>query len=113
GGGPIQYPVLFWKVVAVTVTPRGEEPSLRVFGFLLSQKSVVDRFGIEKFTPGSFKRYQVALTEIEEVSGVRFASVLHDADTMRGEARGIEIRDVAQMRGVNSGAVRAGAGTRY
>jgi endonuclease G len=47
GTGPVKYPVTFWKVVAVKVKDPGGRASLRTYGFILSQKDVVDRFGIE------------------------------------------------------------------
>lgn len=86
GAGPVQYPVLFWKVVCVTVSKAGAGPRLQVFGFLLSQRSVTDRFGIERFGPGKFARFQATLEHIEAVAEVSFDKVLHAADTMHGAA---------------------------
>lgn len=80
GAGPIAYPIDFWKVVVVAAAAEGGAAALRVFGFVLSQKDVVDRFGIE-FTPGQYARYQRPLPEIAAMSGVVFAPVLVAADT--------------------------------
>jgi endonuclease G, mitochondrial len=79
-GKAIKYPVLFWKVIAVTVTDAQEATSLKVFGFLLSQKGIVDRFGIERFRPGRFGPQQASLQDIETAAGVIFAPELHAAD---------------------------------
>jgi endonuclease G len=100
GANPIKYPILFWKIVAVTVTPSQGAPDLRVFGFLLSQKAIVDRFGIEKFGPGRFKRYQVRLKDIEDAAGLEFAPALQAADTMRNQPNPVEIRNNNEIRGL-------------
>lgn len=70
----IQYPIQFWKVIAVVANGK-----LKVYGFVFSQKDVVDDFGIE-FTPGKFSRYQKTLTFISDLTGVVFARSLLDAD---------------------------------
>jgi endonuclease G, mitochondrial len=80
GDGPIQYPVNFWKIVAVAVQDPGGAASLRTYGFLLSQKDVVDKFGIE-FAPGQYARYQRSLSDIAALTGVVFDQVLLQADT--------------------------------
>jgi endonuclease G len=79
GDGPILYPIKFWKVVIVSAPASGGR-ALKAFGFVLSQKDVVDRFGIEIFGPGKYKRIQKTLAEITQLSGVTFDQVLHDAD---------------------------------
>ena len=84
GFGDIQYPLQFWKVIAVPTAPDGKR-RLTVFGFLLSQVDVVKKFGIEKFVPGKFKKYQVSLASITAVTGVTFHPSLHEADVMAGE----------------------------
>jgi endonuclease G len=81
GLGPVQYPIKFWKIVAVAVPGAQGGKELQVFGFVLSQKDVVDDFGIEAFRPGRFAQYQVSLPEITDLTGVTFAQMLHDADT--------------------------------
>ncbi|MEH3120751.1 MAG: DNA/RNA non-specific endonuclease [Sphingomonas phyllosphaerae] len=80
GTGPVQYPLTFWKVVAVAVEEAGNGRVLRTYGFLLSQKDVVDRFGVE-FAPGEYARYQVPLTEIGERTGIVFDDLLLRGDT--------------------------------
>ncbi len=109
GAGPIQYPLLFWKVVCVTVSKAGMKaggtPRLMVFGFLLSQQSVTDRFGIERFGPGKFARYQATLTHIEEVTGLVFDHALHAADTMRdASAPRRAIQGASDIQGLQSAA---------
>ena len=78
--GPVQYPLLFWKVVAVASQAAGGGRSLRTYGFLLSQADVVARFGVE-FAPGEYARYQVPLATISEKTGVVFNDTLIAADT--------------------------------
>ena len=83
GTGVAQYPLVFWKVVVVGNLDTGGTRSLRAYGFLLSQKDVVDRFGVE-FAAGEYARYQVALATISAASGVVFDDSLIAADTMAG-----------------------------
>ena len=83
GLGPVQYPLVFWKVVVVAVPQAAGAPGLKVFGFVLSQKDVVDKFGIEDFAPGRFSRYQQPLKAIEALTGVTFAASLHAVDASR------------------------------
>jgi endonuclease G len=99
GAGRIQYPLRFWKVIAVPVKQNGTR-KLRVFGFVLSQKSVVKKFGIEVFKPGRFQKYQMSLTEITKLSGVTFAKSLHKADTMQGAAAHTPIVDGREIKGL-------------
>jgi endonuclease G, mitochondrial len=79
GSGPIPYPVRFWKVVAVA-NQEGGRSRLLTYGFLLSQKDVVDKFGIE-FAPGEYARYQCPLAEIAGLAGISFDARLLAADT--------------------------------
>ncbi|MGX5831997.1 hypothetical protein [Mesorhizobium sp. 43Arga] len=76
----MQYPLVFWKVVAVSARDINGRRSLRTYAFRLSQKDVVDRFGVE-FAPGEYARYQVAPSAISEETGVIFDDVLLRADT--------------------------------
>lgn len=82
GTGLIQYPIVFWKVVVVSAVSEGENKVLKAYGFVISQKDVVDEFGIE-FTAGQYARYQTSLTEISKLAGVIFADVLMEVDTAR------------------------------
>jgi endonuclease G len=81
GTGPVQYPLTFWKVVAVATQDAGGR-SLHVYGFLLSQADVIARFGVE-FAPGEYGRYQVPLATISAKTGVVFDDMLLSADNMR------------------------------
>jgi endonuclease G len=103
GNGPIPYPVRFWKIVCVA-EPDGQDKSLKVFGFILSQKPVVDRFGIEVFGAGRFKRYQVSLAKITIETGVVFDQQLHAADTMRGQPESVRINSLDQVKGLGGNA---------
>ena len=81
GAGPIQYPVKFWKVIAVVNNSRGKR-KLTTHGFVFDQTDVVTAFGIE-FTPGVFGRYQKKLLEITALTGVVFDQSLLDADAKK------------------------------
>lgn len=101
GAGSIQYPLRFWKVIAVAAPAAAGGKELRVYGFILNQKAVVDRFGIEVFVPGRFRPNQVPLGKIEQNAGVRFHQTLHAADPMRGAAGNIDIVDGSEIRGLD------------
>jgi endonuclease G len=81
GAGPIQYPVKFWKVIAV-VSGTGNKRKLNTYGFVFDQTDVVTTFGIE-FTAGTFGRYQKKLSEISTLAGVGFDKSLLDADAKK------------------------------
>ncbi|SMF74985.1 endonuclease G [Xaviernesmea oryzae] len=98
GRGEIQYPIEFWKIVCVAEGPKNAK-QLKVFGFILSQKTVVDRFGIERFGPGRFKRHQVPLTEIASKAGVVFDGKLLDRDTMAGQ-QAVDVANLSDVRGL-------------
>ena len=68
GRGPVAIPVRYWKVVVVK---SAKAKGLNAHGFLLSQKNIVERFGIE-FAPGRFARFRAPLSEITKVAGVEF-----------------------------------------
>lgn len=80
GSGDVQYPIKFWKVVVVAAKADGGPWAPKAYGFVLSQKDVVDKFGIEKFEPGRFAKNQKSLAEITELTGVEFGD-LNAADT--------------------------------
>lgn len=112
GTGPVAYPLLFWKVIAVTTTS-GDNTALQVYGFVLSQKPVVDRFGIERFGPGRFHNIQCTLKHIEDVAGVVFDKALHKADMMSGAGGKVSVTDAASIVGlVNKAASARRKGTR-
>jgi endonuclease G, mitochondrial len=89
----------FWKVIVVPVAQDGSR-RLTVFGFVLSQRNVVKKYGIEIFRPGAFKKYQVSLARITEMSGVEFDQRLHDADVMAGVTKEVQIANGQEVRGV-------------
>ena len=70
GRGSVQVPLDFWKVVVVA-DRTGTAPALKAYGFIMSQRDLVEQFGIE-FAPGRFARFAVALAEITKRSGVVF-----------------------------------------
>ena len=108
GDGRIPYPLRFWKVVCVAEPGAGGRgKALRAFGFVLSQKPVVDRFGIEAFGPGRFRRYQVSLAKITQLTGVVFADALHAADALRGVPESLRITSVRQVAGLGDEAATA------
>lgn len=87
----IQYPLKFWKVFVIVSESEGP----LVYGFILDQKQVVDEFGLELEARPRFstkvKALQASLQEIEIISGVSFASVLHQHDVKAGTGHAEEI----------------------
>lgn len=66
----IQYPVRFWKVVAV---PTGKK--LFATAFILDQSEVIQQYGIDEAAPiGAYKTFQVKISEIERLTGLTFTS---------------------------------------
>ena len=61
-------PQEYWKVVAM-VTPQG---NLNATAYLLSQKRLLDEI---EFAFGAFRTYQVAVGEIEEITGIDFGGL--------------------------------------
>lgn len=100
GRGAIQYPIRFFKIVCV-VERSGGVKALKVFAFLFSQKSVVDRFGLERFVPDRFDRYQVPLADIEAATDLVFDPVLRRADVLSGGAA-VALASTDQVRGVGA-----------
>ena len=78
GRGPVKIPLRFWKVVVVKA-PGAKKSSLQAYGFMLDQKELLDRFGIE-FAPGRFSRYRAALKTITAASGVQFDKSILDSE---------------------------------
>jgi endonuclease G len=82
GKGPVRVPRTFWKVVVVTA-PADAKTRIQSFGFLLDQKDLLDKFGIE-FAPGRFARYRAALSDITNASGVLFDKAIIAAEAPLG-----------------------------
>lgn len=83
GGGEIQYPTRFWKIIAIAAEP-GAASAATAYGFVLDQGDVLARFGIEAIDVSPFKAHQYPVAEIEALTGLRFAQPLHDGDVLRG-----------------------------
>ena len=78
GRGAVAIPVRFWKVVVVK-GGSADKPALAAYGFMMSQKTLIDKFGIE-FAPGRFARYRAPLREISKATGISFDSAILDAE---------------------------------
>jgi endonuclease G len=81
GLGNIQYPLKFWKVICVVDKVDGPIS----YGFLLDQSDVVEQFGLgkEKLSFKSFKKQQIRLSKITELTGVVFDDELYNADVLK------------------------------
>ncbi len=81
----IQYPLKFWKVFAIKSQSEGN----LIYGFLLSQEDKINETGLEKEGLPRFNRMvkamQVSLKAIQTLTGVVFASELHDVDVKKGD----------------------------
>lgn len=81
-GTDIQVPIEFWKVVVAVEDPDGT-PTLRAFGFMLSQREAIELHGWERrFQAGRFREQQVALPLITERSRIVFPQIVLDADIL-------------------------------
>lgn len=86
----VQYPLEFWKVVAAV----NASDELFATGYLLSQKKMIDKFGIERAPEipfGAFETYQRKIVEIEKLTGLRFTygktgKPLSDKDPLRNSS---------------------------
>ena len=101
GGGKMRVPVRFWKILIVTEGAGTAHPSLRTYGFILDQTGAIQKFGLEKFSPGDMATYQVRLKDISTEAGVTFDKKVLAADAMAGapnEATRIRIESLDQVR---------------
>ena len=67
----IQYPLHYWKIVAA----KNSEGKLFATAFLASQEAVISQYGLKAavMAPfGPFKNYQVKISEIERLTGLKF-----------------------------------------
>ncbi len=82
GKGVIQYPVQFWKIVCL----RNAEGKLFTYGFWLSQKDVLEQFGLglpEAVDFRKFKKSQVKISVIAKRTKLKFPDVVLDTDVLR------------------------------
>ncbi len=75
----IQYPLKFWKIVVANDADEGPVS----YGFILDQSNVVNKFGLETLDFSRFKKYQVTIQKITELTGVVFDRKLYDTDILR------------------------------
>ena len=70
----IPYPLRFWKVAAALTTAG----KLFATAFLLDQSEAIKRFGIEAVDVpfGAFKTFQLKISEIERLTGLKFAATV-------------------------------------
>lgn len=98
GGGLVKIPIRFWKVIAVAQkAAAGGALRLAVFGFVLEQASTIRKRGLEAFRVGEFATFQRSLDDIGEISGVRFANILRQADTLRSQTRTRPLESLADI----------------
>ncbi|HJT52140.1 MAG TPA: DNA/RNA non-specific endonuclease [Nitrosospira sp.] len=70
----IQYPVRFWKVLAVL----DENDELFATAYILDQSEVIAQYGIEEAAPyGAYQTFQVAVEEVERLTGLTFTCDLN------------------------------------
>lgn len=100
-GEDIQIPIEFWKVI-VAVENADTNPTLRAFGFILSQQDAIDEHGWEnRFRAGRFREQQVALTTITDKTGVTFDATVLAADPLANdpnESRGRRLRSLTDVK---------------
>ena len=86
GGGTVQIPLEFWKVIVVSEDDGSKYGALRAYGFMLEQSSTIKKNGLEAFEAGVFETYQRSLQEISKATGVVFDKVVLQADVLVGAA---------------------------
>ncbi|MCP3137301.1 DNA/RNA non-specific endonuclease [Pyxidicoccus xibeiensis] len=72
----VQVPEAFWKVVAC----RDAQGSLLAAGFVVHQKSFLDRMEFETLPVDDFRGFQVPIGRIEDLTGLRFSDNVRGAD---------------------------------
>jgi endonuclease G len=92
----VRIPSRYWKVLVVRT-----EEGLASFGFV--QEQDLSDVPFEEFVPAQFKRMMVSLTDLQELTGVTFPSIVVDADQFETN-EGIELA-------FHAGVGRAGAKT--
>lgn len=92
GGGTFNVPYDYWKVIIVAERSRRRRtPKLKAYGFLLEQKTTIDRRGLERLRPdkrfeiGAFEEQHRSLSQITDLTGVVFPDIAHGADVKRGD----------------------------
>lgn len=87
GQGPVYYPMKFWKVVIV---PRDEStnPELLAYGFVFDQSEAIAKYGLDVQETALalsklFGKQQMALSDIEQLTGIRFPHIVLEADQFR------------------------------
>ena len=74
----VKVPTDFWKVVVAT---DANAPKLLVTAYLLSQEGLMPQEG---FRYGPFKTYQVPLSRVEKLAGLKFSKPVREADALLG-----------------------------
>jgi endonuclease G len=78
----IQYPLQYWKIVAA----KNSEGKLFATAFLASQEAVISQYGVKAAVVapfGPFKNFQVQISEIERLTGLKFVSGKRNANLSR------------------------------
>jgi endonuclease G, mitochondrial len=79
--GPVQYPLKYWKIVLVNDATDG----LTAYGFILDQKDVIDRFGLEGLDFSAFEAQQATIQSITDICGVVFDPQVYAADVLKNQ----------------------------
>ncbi len=92
GGGRFNVPLDFWKVIIVAERARRRRaPKLKAYGFLLEQKTTIDRRGLERLRPekrfeiGEFEEQHRPLKQLSELAGIVFPDIVLEADVKAGQ----------------------------
>ena len=89
----IQYPLQYWKIVAA----KNSAGKLFATAFLASQKEVINQYGVEAAAAmpvGPFKNFQVKISEIERLTGLKFVYGAKKASLSRRDP----LENVTQLR---------------
>jgi endonuclease G len=95
----VQVPIDYWKVVAM----QKADATPAAAGYVLTQRELVEAMpptrAPAEFVFGAYRTFQVAVTEVERRTQLRFGR-LRDHDTLaraRGEAAAVELETLDDM----------------
>lgn len=95
GLGPVLVPLRYWKIVCVK-----EQERLAAYGFVLDQSQAIEDLGLERrrLDFGKFKAFQKSVAHISKITDVQFDRAVLDADVLRGNDEGYEVRGEIRRR---------------
>ena len=82
----IRVPIEFWKLIAYR---DDADDTDKVRSFILTQRDLINDLAPESLELDEFKVFQVPLTRIQQVAGLRFTAAFRALDTMPAQPQGV------------------------